>query len=75
MGEYAPLGPLERMRAQIGATEVVARYEATVQAMEDALRFYASRENWLPRETTPGIFEAGPAVDGGGRARDALRWS
>ena len=44
-----------------------------VQALEDALRFYADRENWRSYEAPRG-YEPGPAVDGGERAREALRW-
>jgi hypothetical protein len=54
-------------------SDEVARLEARVQALEDALRFYADRENWKHRQID-GRFETGPAVDGGERARDALRW-
>jgi hypothetical protein len=49
----------------------VARLEARVQELEEALRFYADRENWKARRVG-GDFEVGLAVDGGERARDAL---
>ena len=51
----------------------VARLEARVEALEDALRFYADRENWKARRVG-GHFEVGLAVDGGERARGALKW-
>ena len=49
----------------------VAPLEARVKALEDALRFYADRDNWRALKLED-QFETGPAVDLGKRAREAL---
>jgi hypothetical protein len=64
---------LERESGTMADDALVARLEERVLELEDALRFYATPANWEHREVQ-GVFEAGPAVDGGERAREALMW-